>query len=87
MDLNTINPNFRSASLFKPVPASQLQQNLAEHFQRTADFVDENFQEMRDATTQKLESDSPEQEQPQKRASLRERIRPAGLGARLDIFV
>lgn len=86
--INTINPNLRSASLFQPVPASQLQQNLAEHFQRTADFVDENFQEMRDATTQKLEADSPEQEQPTKKgASLRERIRPAGLGARLDIFV
>ena len=85
--INTINPNIRGAALFKPVPASQLQQNLAEHFQRTADFVDENFQAMRDTTTEKLDSEKPEENQPQRGASLRERIRPAGLGARLDIFV
>ncbi|MDP8244793.1 MAG: hypothetical protein P9L94_11970 [Candidatus Hinthialibacter antarcticus] len=87
MALNAINPNLQSTSLFRPVPASQLQQNLAEHFQRTADFVDENFQEMREATAKKVESDAPKLEEPQQRASLRERIRPAGLGAQLDIFV
>lgn len=87
MTLNGIHPNLPRTSLFRPVPASELQQNLAEHFQRTADFVDENFQAMRETSAKKVESETPEPESPQKRASLRERIRPVGLGSQLDIFV
>ncbi len=87
MTLNPINHSVKSPSLFRPVPASELQQNLAEHFQRTAEFVDENFQAVRNTSAQKASENVTETEPQEKRSLLRDRIRPAGLGGRLDIFV
>lgn len=73
-----------ATNLFRPVPPSTLQSNLAEHYKRTSEFVSDQFEELT----------GPDQ-QPQQKSTAsndvldrnEERVRPMGVGANIDIYV
>ncbi|MBI1387590.1 MAG: hypothetical protein GC154_04000 [bacterium] len=78
-------------SLYRPVPSSTLQQNLARYYKRTAEFVNENFHELRNMASDRNPGATDQPQDPQQPAEVsspfRERVRPVGLGGNLDIFV
>jgi hypothetical protein len=77
----------QNMSLFRPSPPSVLQSNLAEYYQRTSEFVKEQFGELKRPSVQESErngattftDDSNEENTPP-------RIKPLGLGANFDIY-
>lgn len=73
----------RSASLFRPAPASTLQNNLAEYYQKTADFVDGRYEAMNaePEAAPRRGRDSEDEEKPAKR------LNPRGLGQLVDMLV
>ena len=84
MDPMQVSLQTNTTSLFRPVPISTLQNNLAEYYQRTADFVGERFHDMISTGDQ---SRSPSQEKKMKSEGTQHRINPIGLGMRVDILV
>lgn len=70
-------------SLYRPVPVSTLQSNLAHFYQRTSKFVEEHFQEMVSAQTGQKESASSEETT---KDTSKHRMNPTGMGGLLDIY-
>ncbi len=73
-------------SLFRPVPLSKLQQNLAQFYEKTSNYVNEHFHEMAapgeagTSSTKKLFSEESE-------TSEYPRLNPHGVGQFIDIRV
>ncbi|HOJ61876.1 MAG TPA: hypothetical protein PK878_16455 [bacterium] len=86
MALDSISqPAAWSTSLFRPVPVNQLQQNLAQFYERTSSFVQEQFQEMAELAQYGNHSSKTKRESETRTAP--PRLNPQGLGTFLDIRV
>ncbi|MDX9753445.1 MAG: hypothetical protein RBU29_05755 [bacterium] len=70
------------STLYRPAPATALQSNLAQYYEKTSSFVGEKFKDLVDVPGN--ENDR----RPQKSSSDTEkpRLNPAGVGSRLDIY-
>lgn len=76
-------------SLFRPVPPSTLQTNLAQHYQRTSDFVSDRFDDIRSSEGNRTQATSPTRESEaseRDRTSDSDRIRPYGMGTMVDLY-
>ncbi|MFB3785817.1 MAG: hypothetical protein ACE15F_05550 [bacterium] len=86
MALDSISkPTTWSTSLFRPVPVNQLQQNLAQFYERTSSFVQEQFHEMAELS----QYGHPPVKHPSEdeSRSAAPRLNPQGLGTLLDIRI
>ena len=86
MALDSISkPTTWSTTLFRPIPVNQLQQNLAQFYERTSSFVQDQFQEMAELS----QYGSPPQKTKREEDSRFEspRLNPQGLGTLLDIRI
>lgn len=74
-------------SLFRPAPPSMLQSNLAEYYQRTSEFVKEQFGELKRSPIQETERKSAHSHGVDADDEIAPpRIKPLGLGANFDIY-
>ncbi|MGI6455302.1 MAG: hypothetical protein ACOX5R_06710 [bacterium] len=80
--MNTIN-NTLANTLYRPVSAGSLQGNLAQYYERTAKYVNEQFHEL--TGTNVKEEHLPDLKQTD--ISESERLQPKGLGTLLDITI
>ncbi len=74
----------QSNTLFRPLPLNRFQNNLASHYQRTSEFVDEQFSELKSQTNNEKKNETLEVESTKTRDT---RIRPAGLGKMVDMYI
>lgn len=83
--MNTIG---QSATLFRPVPPSTLQSNLAQHYQRTSEFVRDSFSQFREGEAASGAPDSTTDSRPgeSRRSESDDRIRPYGMGTNVDLY-
>lgn len=77
------NQSVQSSTLYRPAPATALQSNLSQYYEKTSSFVGEKFKDLVDVpdlNNNKAGStvSSSEQDKP--------RLNPAGIGRRLDIY-
>ena len=85
MALETVNETIaHSTTLFRPVPVSKLQKNLASFYERTSRFVDEQFRELVDGAAPEKSAASAAQTDHQEEVT---QLKPPGLGALIDIYV
>jgi hypothetical protein len=77
------NQSAAMTSLYRPIPVSTLQGNLAQYYQRTSKFVDEQFDELVNVPGQEgLKSKSALKDE----AKEKPRLNPSGVGGALDIY-
>ena len=79
---NNINTSV-ATSLYRPAPASSLQNNLAQYYERTSKFVHEKFKEMVSPPN------APEDMSKKMKAMKNEekpKMNPLGMGSNLDIY-
>jgi len=72
-------------SLFRPIPTNRLQSNLAFFYQRTSQFVEDQFQEM--LASNGLEPKTKGKETQEASREENPRLRPKGIGHLIDILV
>lgn len=85
MALDSVANSPFNNSIFRPQPLSTLQNNLAQYYERTSEFVDEQFKELAEAPG----------ESPRRRNAVQEsernenlpRLQPKGMGKLVDIRV
>ena len=79
-----VNHLSNTTSLFRPVPASRLQSNLAQYYERTSEFVNEQFEKFMDETPS---------EKKQSRVNTSNddgeqiKLQPKGIGAHVDLYI
>ena len=86
MPLDTVtNTIANAAKLFRPAPASHLQGNLANYYQKTSQFVEERFKEYAEGVESKQENHSgPNRDESNDSIP---RLNPRGVGYRIDLYV
>jgi hypothetical protein len=70
-------------NLYRPVPVAQLQNNLAQYYERTSNFVDEHFDKLAEIpeTLKKSLASAESTEEAQQ-----PRLNPSGMGTRVDLY-
>ena len=83
--MDTINNNIPvTTSLYRPTPASSLQGNLAQYYERTSKFVHEKFNEM--ISPPNAPEDQSVKMKKAKEATEKTKMNPLGMGSNLDIY-
>ena len=81
MSIDSITNN--STTLYSPVPASELQNNLAHFYQKTSSFVEEQFEKM--IEDQNLGSPAKEMRSLDNDEEI-SRLNPQGMGTLVDLY-
>ncbi|MBD3267144.1 hypothetical protein GF373_10785 [bacterium] len=81
--MESISNQTPGTTLFRPTPASTLQNNLAQFYEKTSQFVDEQFRDMSEVPEHPKRSlvqmDVDEN-------SEKPRLNPTGIGAKVDLY-
>ncbi len=83
MAYEAISNQLSTTSLYKPTPASELQSNLAHFYQRTSNFVDEQFEKMIEDSDEVIPTTTRRSQESHSDAP---RLNPQGMGTLVDLY-